>query len=257
MPMTINEFSVRTGLAASTLRFYDKKNLLKPSHRLDNGYRVYTDNQISSALIIHSLRQADVSIEDIKLFLDSSEEEKNQLISKWKKEVEAKLTSIQVAKQYLGGIRSRENHVHLMKWEERTTFIWFKHIVQRRIHPFQDVMIADAEQVKMLGVNVRPEIYIRTLESKGNTMVGEIGFILQNETHFTKRDHHEVYTEELEPTLFATMECNVTDQFACFQFIHMLQKFGFVTKGYKLERFESVTDCTFKYLIPLLQHGKN
>lgn len=47
MGMKINEFSERTGLPPSTLRFYDQKRLLEPKQRLENGYRIYTDDQVS------------------------------------------------------------------------------------------------------------------------------------------------------------------------------------------------------------------
>lgn len=254
MSMTVNVFSLRTGLPPSTLRFYDKKQLLKPSHRSENGYRVYTEDQISKALIIHSLRQADVNIEDIKRFLVSTEEEKNELISKWRQEVETKLSAIRIAKQYLGGIHPKENHIHLMKWEEQTKFIWFKHTVHRKTHPFKEEMESDLEIVRKLGIRILPDIYIKTLGSKGNTMVGEVGFILDgHETSLPiTEENHEVYIDVLEPTLFATMQCDITDDFTCFNFIHMLQKYGFETRGYKLEKFESLTDSNFKYMIPLV-----
>lgn len=253
MSMTINVFSVRTGLPPSTLRFYDKKKLLQPSHRSENGYRVYTEEQISIALIIHSLRQADVAIDDIKHFLVSSDEDKHDLISKWRQEVETKLSSIRIAKQYLGGIRTEENHIHLMKWEEQTRFIWFKHTVQRKIQPFKEVMESDLKRVRELGIRTRPDIYIKTIGSKGNTMVGEIGFVLEGQEQSLpiSEDDQEVYIDVLEPTLFATMQCEVTDSFTCFNFIHMLQRYGFEARGYKLEKFESLTDTVFKYLIPL------
>ncbi|TQR35188.1 MerR family DNA-binding transcriptional regulator [Lysinibacillus sphaericus] len=43
--MTIQEFSERTGIAKSTLRFYETKNLLLPEERSSNGHRVYADSQ--------------------------------------------------------------------------------------------------------------------------------------------------------------------------------------------------------------------
>ncbi|MFK7692027.1 MerR family transcriptional regulator [Paenibacillus sp. HJGM_3] len=62
--MKINAFSYRTGLSPSALRFYDRKGLLSPT-RMSNGYRLYSEDQIGTALQIHSLRQADVPLEDI------------------------------------------------------------------------------------------------------------------------------------------------------------------------------------------------
>ncbi|MCG3089726.1 MerR family transcriptional regulator [Sporosarcina cyprini] len=253
MTFTINEFSARTGLPASTLRFYDQKNLLKPAHRSDSGYRLYDEKQISSARMIHSLRHADVAIEEIKQFLGSSEEQKHHFITKWQQEVESKLSSIQVAKQYLGGIRPAENHVHLVKWNEPRKFIWFTHAVERKIHPFHAVIEADLEEIKKWGIRIAPGIYIKTLDSVGDRMTGEVGFLLEADCKLPQSMGDDVYVEHYHPQLYATMEGDVTDPFLCFSFIQMLQKFGFQTKGQKLERFASLEDTTFTYLIPLME----
>ncbi|EFV79576.1 hypothetical protein HMPREF1013_00175 [Bacillus sp. 2_A_57_CT2] len=253
MEMTINKFSERTGLSPSTLRFYDQKKLLEPMKRLENGYRIYSEDQVEKALVIHSLRLADIKVEEIYQFLHVDEGEKQQLISAWRQEVEAKLSSLNIAKQYLNGLNYKEQHMHLVKWASPTTFVWFKHVVPRRINPFQSVMKADMEKVKKLGINVRPGIFIRTIDAKGASMVGEVGFILNEENSFDSlKSHSNIYIDRLEPTLYATMNFNVCDQFTCFHFIKLVHRFGFNTKGIKLEKFDSPNAQTFSYMIPLL-----
>ncbi|GKV56442.1 hypothetical protein NCCP2222_23890 [Sporosarcina sp. NCCP-2222] len=251
--MTIKEFSGKTGLPASTLRFYDQKELLKPVYRSESGYRLYDEKQISSAMMIHSLRHADLAIEEIKQFLVSTEEQKHHLITKWQQEVESKLSSIQVAKQYLGGIRPAENHVHLVKWNEPRIFIWFTHTVERKIHPFYAVMEEELEKIKKWGIRIAPGIYIKTVDSVGGRMTGEVGFLLETDCKLPQSIGDDVYVEHYHPQLFATMEGDVKDPFLCFSFIQMLQKFGFQTKGQKLERFASIKDTKFTYLIPLVE----
>jgi DNA-binding transcriptional MerR regulator len=254
--MTINKFSERTGLAPSTLRFYDQKKLLEPLQRLENGYRIYTEEQVEQALIIHSLRLADIKIDDIYQFLHAEEGEKQQLISTWRQDVEAKLSSLKIAKQYLNGLNVKEQHMHLVKWDSPTTFVWFRHVVPRTMNPFQSVMMADIEKIKHLGIDVRPGIFIRTLESKGNSMVGEVGFMLNEEISMgLMKEDGNMKIEQLEPTLFATMEFNVYDPFMCFHFIKLVHRFGFHTKGFKLEKFEAPHALTFSYMIPLLIQG--
>jgi len=147
MGMKINEFSERTGLPPSTLRFYDQKKLLEPKQRLENGYRIYTDDQLYQALIIHSLRLAGISIEDIYQYLHSSEEEKERLLSNWRHEVDSKISTLKIAKQYLNGVTAKEQHINLVKWDESVAFIWFKHEVPRKINPFQSVMTVELEKV--------------------------------------------------------------------------------------------------------------
>jgi DNA-binding transcriptional MerR regulator len=253
LEMTINKFSERTGLSPSTLRFYDQKKLLEPLKRLENGYRIYSENQVEKALIIHSLRLADIKIEEIYQFLQVDEGEKQQLISAWREEVESKLSSLNIAKQYLNGLNYKEQHMHLIKWASPTTFVWFRHVVPRMINPFQSVMKDDIDSLKKLGIDVRPGIFIRTLDSKGASMVGEVGFILNEEiSSDSLKSDSNIYIEQLEPTLYATMNFNVYDQFICFNFIKLVHRFGFNTKGIKLEKFESPNAQTFSYMIPLL-----
>lgn len=46
----ISDFAREIGVSASTLREYEKKGLLIPSHRGINGYRYYSQEQVDSYL---------------------------------------------------------------------------------------------------------------------------------------------------------------------------------------------------------------
>ncbi|WP_409276345.1 MerR family transcriptional regulator [Neobacillus sp. SCS-31] len=253
--MTIQKFSERTGLTPSTLRFYDQKKLLEPSERLENGYRVYSEEQVHQAQVIHSLRLADISIQDIYKFLEADEEKKQHLLSGWRHEVEAKLASLQVAKQYLNGMNAKEQHMHLVRWDEQPTFIWFRHTVQRKFNPFQTAMLSDVSKIQQWGLGVRPGIYLRTLDSKGDTLTGAVGFVLTDKPSHVP-DCGEMYFEKLKPMLYATLECNIHDPFICFQFMRQVHRFGFKSNGVKLEKFDSPTAQTFRYMIPVLAGDK-
>ncbi|WP_053369003.1 helix-turn-helix domain-containing protein [Bacillus sp. FJAT-27245] len=249
--MTIKKFAERTGLIPSTLRFYDQKGLLKPAGRLENGYRVYLEEQVHQAQIIHSLRLAVISIQDIHSYLNADEEKRQHLLSGWRLEVEEKLASLQVAKQYLNGINTKEQHMQLVKWDEQPIFIWFRHTVKRQTNPFQAAMLYDMGKIKKLGLGVRPGVFLRTLDSTGDSMTGEIGFILTKEPSHAPSGE-DMYFEKLKPMVYATLECCVNDPFICFQFMRQVHKFGFQSNGVKLERFESPTAQTFRYMIPVL-----
>ncbi|GAA0324093.1 hypothetical protein GCM10008967_13280 [Bacillus carboniphilus] len=256
MNYTIQAFSAKTGLPASTLRFYDQKQVLNPQ-RLDNGYRVYSDDQIKDALMIHSLRQAEIKIEHIKEFLKASDEERSELISKWTGAIESRLASLQVAKKYLGQFGPTENQIHLTRWEEPTTLIWFKHTVHREANPFQAAMVRDKELLEKWGIKTSPGIFVRTTSSKGNELSGEVGFCInQDRPSNHKLKEYASYIETLEPTLFATMECSTQDEFLCFQYIQMLRKYGFEPSGDKFERYDRIDKAenqTFTYFIALLK----
>lgn len=61
----IKEFAEQFGLAADTLRYYEKKGLL-PSHRAPNGYRYYTADDGTKIMYIKLLRAFGFSIQQIQ-----------------------------------------------------------------------------------------------------------------------------------------------------------------------------------------------
>lgn len=65
MEMTIREAEQRTGLDRATIRFYEKEGLISPK-RLDNGYRDYGEEEITTLLRIKLLRELGVSLEEIR-----------------------------------------------------------------------------------------------------------------------------------------------------------------------------------------------
>lgn len=65
---TIKEFEKVTGISAHTLRYFDKIKLLSPS-RSDNGYRIYSLEQVSIAEAIILLQKAMFSNDEIKALL--------------------------------------------------------------------------------------------------------------------------------------------------------------------------------------------
>lgn len=72
----IGEFSKITNLTIKALRYYEEENLLIPSTRLQNGYRLYTEKDIKKAELIAFFRDLDFSIKEMKdVFTDDFNEE--------------------------------------------------------------------------------------------------------------------------------------------------------------------------------------
>lgn len=92
----IGETSARSGIPASTLRYYDQIGLVRPSN-LDaiSQYRYYTDGDITRMKIIQHLRQLDFSIEEVRFFLSEGDHETRlHMLQKKKQEVERKRIDI-------------------------------------------------------------------------------------------------------------------------------------------------------------------
>ena len=70
MSYSIGEVATRTGIAASTLRYYDKEGLLPAVERTSGGIRVFSDSDLEQLKIIECLKKTGMSIKDIKRFID-------------------------------------------------------------------------------------------------------------------------------------------------------------------------------------------
>lgn len=67
---TIQQISKMTGLTVHTLRYYEKIGLLNEVNRDKNGYRQYSESDISWIQFLIRLRNTGMSVTDMKLFSD-------------------------------------------------------------------------------------------------------------------------------------------------------------------------------------------
>lgn len=63
--MLIQELEVKSGLPRATIRYYEKEGILNPS-RLENGYRVYSQDDLDQLMKIHLLRELGMSLDTIR-----------------------------------------------------------------------------------------------------------------------------------------------------------------------------------------------
>lgn len=67
---TIKDIARKTGMSATTLRFYGKKGLLDFVERDAAGVRIFTEKDFEPLFLIHTLKRAGMPIRRIKEFLD-------------------------------------------------------------------------------------------------------------------------------------------------------------------------------------------
>jgi len=65
MEWTIKQTTMKTGLSADTLRYYDKEGIVSPK-RHENGYRYYTDNDITLIKNVVVMKYAHFSLAEMK-----------------------------------------------------------------------------------------------------------------------------------------------------------------------------------------------
>jgi DNA-binding transcriptional MerR regulator len=64
--MKIGELAQRTGIPASTIRYYEKEGLLPKAQRGVNGYRVYQDNALERLDLIQLGQNLGLSLDAIR-----------------------------------------------------------------------------------------------------------------------------------------------------------------------------------------------
>ena len=105
--MNISEVSKKTGLTAKSIRLYEEKGLIKPPHRLDNGYRDYHDQHVADLNLIARCKGVGFSLDECKAMLNlANDPERSSFTVKEKaqqklKNVEQKLKELTVIKQQL------------------------------------------------------------------------------------------------------------------------------------------------------------
>jgi DNA-binding transcriptional MerR regulator len=255
MQMTIQEFALKTGLPPTTLRFYENKKLLLPAARGENGYRYYSEEQISIARLIQSFRQSSVPMDEIRLFLQSTLNEQDLLLEKWRQRVEDSLNSLQIAKQYLKGLQPGQKALQMVNWEHPSVMIWFNHSMHRSPHPYHEPIELDSLRLSNAKIDAFPDCYVRLLDARAGNLQAEIGYRLQHHVHESKLKnlpsewHSRI--EQLNPTLFVTLESETADKFMCMHYMRTLLKHGFKSLGPRWDRYEHGADDTFLIFIPV------
>jgi DNA-binding transcriptional MerR regulator len=116
MKYTISALSRKTGLSIHTLRYYEKEGLLRYVERTESGRRVYGEASMGCLLGVLCMKQAGMTLPQIKAFMDVTIEGVATLpkrlemmlsardqLSKTKEDIER---GIQLADFFIGGCRN-------------------------------------------------------------------------------------------------------------------------------------------------------
>lgn len=120
-----SEFAKLCSVSKHTLFHYDDIDLLKPSLRMENGYRYYSIEAYKKFCLIATLTEMGVSLSDIKKYLTSMDENEFLYIMKQKlSETEKLIKHIERIKYILSDtIRSIENKAELAAESDSICYI--------------------------------------------------------------------------------------------------------------------------------------
>jgi len=104
--MRINEVSKVTGLPISTLRFYERKNLIPDRfvQRDGHNYRVYSEEIVEFLEDVKSLLSVNFSIEEISLLIDESYEAKKEIVERKIAELDEIQKRLRKSKTFLNAV---------------------------------------------------------------------------------------------------------------------------------------------------------
>ena len=114
LTFNISETSQITGLSIDTLRYYDKIGLIQSKKNPNNRYRYYTIADISIINHIKTLRDLDLSINDIKSLLHSDIEVQQTILKHHHKVLLEKIASIKKIEKVFKDTLQEVNSSNLM-----------------------------------------------------------------------------------------------------------------------------------------------
>jgi methyltransferase (TIGR00027 family) len=82
MHIKIGDLAKKAGLTVRTLHHYDHIGLLSPSLRSENGYRLYSQDDVTRLQRIQALKQFGCSLEEIKAFLNTPQASLTEVIGR-------------------------------------------------------------------------------------------------------------------------------------------------------------------------------
>ncbi|QQZ09405.1 MerR family transcriptional regulator [Heyndrickxia vini] len=169
--MTIQDFSERTGVSKSALRYYESINLLHSVERNSSGYRVYSDDQVEKIKLISSLRLADVPIKDIQMYLKEDDDKiRQKMMDSWIQMIKARLDILNVSLRYLES-DSANNQFYLIE-KTAETIVWF--LAESKTGKFGEYFIKRGKELEKLNIPIK-SCYLKYLSGK-DLIKAQIGF---------------------------------------------------------------------------------
>ncbi len=101
---SISKLARACGLSRSTLLYYDRQGLLKPSGRTGSGYRYYTEAERRRLERIGHFREAGLTLKDIRAVLSSGGKPGARLLEKRLRETAEKMAGLKNQQRLLAGM---------------------------------------------------------------------------------------------------------------------------------------------------------
>lgn len=120
---TINQIAKKYNLSRSTLLYYDKINLLKPSARSSSNYRLYSTSDFEKMQKIATYKEAGISLETIAEILSSEDTKPTNILEQRLNELNKEVTDLRRQQQHVIDLLSKDSLVRTTKTMNKEQWI--------------------------------------------------------------------------------------------------------------------------------------
>lgn len=110
---SIKEVTQITGITKRTLHYYDEIGLLSPSHRAENQYRMYSQQDLIELQKMLFLKGLGVALKDIEEMMQLEDEELRKALASYQEKLHAKIEKLQTLNHHLTEFLNGESLINL------------------------------------------------------------------------------------------------------------------------------------------------
>ncbi|MES2253224.1 MAG: MerR family transcriptional regulator [Pseudomonadota bacterium] len=185
----IKDFSKLTQVSVQTLYHYDKFGLLKPSLRHANGYRIYSEMDLSRLQQIVALKFFGFELAQIKRLLSANTDSVEHLSAQsqqLKEKAQSLFDASQVLDTVISSVTPRESSESHLPWEMIIKTIEVYHMTQKLEHAWIAKILSPDELVEYAqyeqGLRSRfTESERKSFEHSWAELIGQIGINLDKD----------------------------------------------------------------------------
>jgi DNA-binding transcriptional MerR regulator len=112
---TVNQLGKKYNLSRSTLLYYDKIGLLKPSSRSESNYRLYSSNDVKKMQQIATYREAGLSLESIAEILHSKNTKPTKVLEQRLLNLNNEITNLRRQQQLIVKLLGKDSLIRSTK----------------------------------------------------------------------------------------------------------------------------------------------
>ncbi|MBZ6526756.1 MerR family transcriptional regulator [Aerococcaceae bacterium DSM 111021] len=191
MNYSIGELAKLAGISTRTLRHYDAIDLLKPAYIDENGYRIYSENEVKMLQQIMFYREFDITLEEIHEIINSSEFDRlkalethyrhleaekdriGHLMNTVKKTIRIYQEGLTMSKKEFEGFKQQKIKVNEEKYGEEIREKYGENIIDESNKKFGNLTQEQYERIEKLNEEISEALVNAVPEGKPESAEGQ------------------------------------------------------------------------------------